>query len=179
MKTTLKDPKELAALQGEKRREELAPYVDVGEAAVVAFLQETKLPDRVNALQEAAILRDEFFVSEAQLKELKADERDLVNIFNDLESVKTVKGQLKSLHAVLYKERSNPHRGIIPRIPPEGEMSEVYNELQAVLKEASQVYEASALVEVRNEIDRLTELVATENLRRKEQGEWNSGRKTE
>ena len=58
-------------------------------------------------------------------------------------------------------------------------MSEVYNELQAVLKEAAQVYEASALVEVRNEIDRLTELVTTENLRRKEQGEWNSGRKTE
>ncbi len=169
---------DLKVIQQEKVDKKVSAQVDVGAKTVVAFFQEIKLDDQLASLQQAAIERDKYYVDESEYHALLREKKALIEQFESIPVVIEKRAVFKELHEQMYgTERPAGNGRLIPIVPPSGELSTAYNELQNELAAAEKVYQNVVLVEVESQIFSLVAFLRETNLRKVEQGEWDAGKK--
>jgi hypothetical protein len=169
---------DLKVLQDEELQSKVSNQAKEGEQVVASFFQRVKLDTRLDKLGKAAISRDNYYIDEAEYQGLLRERAALVESFENIPIVIEKRAKFKKLHIQLYNDERPAGNGrLIPIVPPEGELSTAYNDLQNEIAAAEKCYQDVVLVEVENRISHLRNSLSEANIRKVEQGEWDRGRK--
>lgn len=157
----------------EHKDEELSRAIDTGTDLVVSTIEEINLEERLDGLRECAEVREEYHRTFNEMNVLKQRRAQMEEAFEDIPHVYQFLEEYNALHKRLFSTQPDVW-GKIPQVPPEGRIAKAYNKVGKIIELLKKKYFENIDAQIDALQPAYEEALA---FRRKEQKEWDEGKK--